>query len=1540
MKNYFNYFRFLLVAIMLASAAELYADKTTETEGTSFWFAIPTARTGINEPTRGSAKGASEEVYITSKVDANVTIYSSSNSFSSPYKTVQVKANGRTIVTLMNHVQDTVGEKIETKKSYYVKSDAPISVVLYIAWYWTGEAFRIVPEDWLGTEYFTLNLYNDYCKMVDNGSGHFSTDGAYRDHPGQILIVATEDNTTVTYTPKAATRLVKAGESKTITMNKGNTYLILSKIDVNKRQADTTDLSGTRIVSDKKIAVYSGHTKGVFPKYNPNYYSLGSSSFSADFLRNMLFDSMWPVELLGKEYVTVPNMYDNEWHARDFQGLMEDERGDMIRLIATQDNTNIWLINDSGEEFPIAQRLKRGEKIDRRNQETPARFRANKPLLVGQYGKGWFYWESGKIHYKEGEDNNKEDEFQNPERAGQGMLYSVTPTEQWSNYAGFISVAGVNNHINLIFYTGDEEKIVYREGSSETTETIKQRFGGDIREIPGSKFSYIRAKVGPGNNSVESIDPTAKFAVYAYGNMDAHKDGFAYGYPTNVNYFTPCKDTIIVETSSECEIINGTITINDLEGDVSCAAIQNIRVDPITVKNAVLSRGNIKTGDKTGTFTIKFTNKAEEGYIKVTVLSKSGNSVTKEFTYSPELISADPATITFNKMHVGKPSEQKVKIKNPSAKIPLTIKRLYLKNEATMGDKIWISDPANKTDIVVPPNGETTVTITALLNTETSIAEELWAQLACYSQKLTVIKANSGSPIITIQDVPFGTKSISQAEEFSETKVFENKGSVSALITGFEMKLNSPNFRMECPELQNATPEKPLELLPNKEGGKPISFKVFYMPKKEANVDHKAILKLICPEANVEKFESVWTGRAVDADISITNLDWGTKRVIDQWSIDNGITKYSDSKTDFVTVKNEGTEKIKVTEVQRIKGTYDDGISTPEELYTGTELTLDDTAVNELIANGLNPGESKKIPVTFIPKDQLKYYCGLKVVGAIASTNSPKVSPPAYLKGIGKQPHVSTKDVDFGRLNVKLEQSKTMYVPFYAIRVTEVPHDDNLKIKGFSFVQNDNGCFAFESKFNPDTVITIPIGDTILVPVVFTPPNTPAEIDYLAQLKVNCDAPNTDDKVAQLKGRAFMSMVSTKGHDFAVTYKMMRSLEEGTVTFTNNGTVDIYISRPLQNSLMDLPNNSGHSAMFELTDKNYVTSDPSTTYPQMHAEPIRVPAGKSYVATIKFVPAEVEDYKAKIEFEYYEENPSNPTSFAEAVITGSGKEYLAECSIPKGYTAKPGEYIHLDGQNPGDGYAEFRLKPRVSDIDASKHETKPLSDASVTKFDVEFQFADDLLDLAKGIKHVYPLVNSNGLVDIVTANTMTSGWSVTVKPITDKKTLVVEFKNDANQALSSSNNDVLFKFRMIGYLSTPNELIELKPKFTPKFPYNQYFSAKPYSGDVKIEEVCIDNGRVVTAFGVKSGVTKLAPNPNTIGTSSIEFSVAINCPVTIEVFNSNGVKVTTLLNNEMKKPGTYKLEINPESLGLSSGTYSYRIEMGGFSETETFVIQR
>jgi hypothetical protein len=72
-------------------------------------------------------------------------------------------------------------------------------------------------------------------------------------------------------------------------------------------------------------------------------------------------------------------------------------------------------------------------------------------------------------------------------------------------------------------------------------------------------------------------------------------------------------------------------------------------------------------------------------------------------------------------------------------------------------------------------------------------------------------------------------------------------------------------------------------------------------------------------------------------------------------------------------------------------------------------------------------------------------------------------------------------------------------------------------------------------------------------------------------------------------------------------------------------------------------------------------------------------------------------------------------------------------------------------------------------------------------------------------------------------------------------------------------------------------------------------------------------------------------NPSTI----ISFSVPSESSVRLSVYNTLGEKVTELLN-EVKTAGTYNVEFN--AANLSSGTYIYRLEAGGFISNKKMIL--
>ncbi len=78
------------------------------------------------------------------------------------------------------------------------------------------------------------------------------------------------------------------------------------------------------------------------------------------------------------------------------------------------------------------------------------------------------------------------------------------------------------------------------------------------------------------------------------------------------------------------------------------------------------------------------------------------------------------------------------------------------------------------------------------------------------------------------------------------------------------------------------------------------------------------------------------------------------------------------------------------------------------------------------------------------------------------------------------------------------------------------------------------------------------------------------------------------------------------------------------------------------------------------------------------------------------------------------------------------------------------------------------------------------------------------------------------------------------------------------------------------------------------------------------------------------------PNPFNPSTT-IKFGVKEKSNVRIDIFNSIGEKVNTVLNAE-REPGNYQVEFNASD--LPSGVYIYRIEAGQYNSIKKMILMK
>jgi hypothetical protein len=816
-----------ILLFILLSASTFAQKQTIETitGGYEYWLGLPFAAREQNESIRGDYPVA---IWITSKYDTRASV---EDQQTGSIIRVIIKKDIITLIPYGDHLMNKVSEQVENK-GIHVKSDAPVTVSVKISYKWTGETYRVMPVEMLGKEYVTMNLYQDQLSATGE------------ERSPQILIVATQDKTTIDYTPSTETmKGIKTGETGQVVLNKGETFLILGSIKKGMSQDNSTDLSGTYIKADKPIAVFSGHTKGAFPRYQ--YTFLGRNG---GFMRNLLIDMVLPFELLGKKYISAPILY-----ADRKRGRITDDKGDLIRFVATADDTKISMMKKDGSEMiQISPTLKRGQFFDIVNQEDAALYSANKKVLVAQYGKTWW------IHAVHPKVKGNNDEPQNPSRSGQGMLLSLIPFEQWTNYAAWRSPAQIDNFIYITF---DKKYLDYIVLDGKK---LKESYADNIKNIAGTDYAYLCHSIANGDHllTVEGLPSNDKntriFSCYPYGNWDRSKDGFAYGYPVGINYALDYNDTLMItEDQSDCGVV--TVTAEVSSSEYKNANLLNVY--PLQLDNYQLKIHNnpefIPGQNNKVVFTLKPFDSTKYAKCAVKIMTKTGRTQILNYEYEPEKISFEPEYVDFGNLEPDTLVCDKIfEITNSSDKRSLTVHALTFIN-GNKGFEINYNSHKYPFSLpfTLPPGGRKKIEVCVRVPGKTGkyVTDSLIIEADCIKSKVLPFHYVSGIPSANISDANW--ENIHVGATVSQMVQIKNESDVELIIYSINWTdtVNFPKVEgLPCAPT-GGTLVPPLKI----DADKDTSFVVFYRPSSVGNHSTVAIFTANTDEG---KLNSVWTG--------------------------------------------------------------------------------------------------------------------------------------------------------------------------------------------------------------------------------------------------------------------------------------------------------------------------------------------------------------------------------------------------------------------------------------------------------------------------------------------------------------------------------------------------------------------------------------------------------------------------------------------------------------------------------------------------------
>lgn len=1461
-----------LLTLFSSTTAQLQR-KMTITEGRRYVVAFPQVWASPTEkPTPTPML-----LFISSKSKAKVVVSTPSdlNTGTRINREYILKPNEVTKVVISTSLMNTESET-RTGFGIMVIGDKPISVYTYQAWMGNGELARHLPVEAWGKNYYTMNFYQD--KYDASNPQH---------RPSQILLVAAYDNTMISYTPTwdteggMETASIPARGTGQVILNRGDTYLIKSKIDPKYAKEFITDLSGTWIRSSRPVGVISGHTKVAIMRYPDVLPPTGMFAAAAHFVRNNVHDAMLPLEMAGTRFVTVPCMYTPSRvtgkASQDFG--IDDDRGDVIRVIALEDNTTVRVMRQNGDGLMNKWVLRRGETQLETALEFATYWESDKPILMGQYGKSY-----AKILPPGMQKSDGEVQGHPTVESGMPMLQYVPSVDRWSNYGVFHAPEGMDNFFNITFKTSEVGKIKI-DGRSLTS-----AFGGSMRPLQGTEYSYIRTAISVGDHVVESESDDVKWAAWTYGSLDGLQQGRAYGTPISIDLAIPCDDSVTITETIVCGDVTGTGKI--LPEGIPCGSIFSIYADNL-VNYEFVEDPEFSSGDPEVKFWLKVIDKTKDAAGTVRVISRSGKYIERTYTYVADKLDWEPKKIDFGTIPFNTQFCKEIRIKNLSTDRPLTVQDVrakYFPNVYSFTPKAF----------AIPPGGEQLVTVCAVIQDTREKLDTVIVKLECFDQQTTELRVRGEEPTIFVSDQSWWNVPANHPGIVKEVELI-NGGKVDLIITGYDEALVASQNNFFNFENKDGSPLKSVFPLTLKNGER-YKFNVTYSPQGDASKTHRIEVPFYSNALVVDSI-AVLEGNGVEANIYASADPWNV-RVIDVVQTAQNITQYPQQ----IRFSNSGDDAVTFQQ-PRIEG---------PDAAAFRIVDLGNTGGFPIQLVGTNPDAKERyITVAFVPNELPNRGAERSDYNASLVFPNSSAQFPLYtvdLSGIAWQPQVKGADYDFGTFQAGAPLATTTIA-----------------------LVNEH----YQDLTNPTTGDTKGTHDVVITDIRFTTPTANFAVVY-------GPTPANPWRLAPGESREMtVSFNPNASGSYSVDYEVVTTpadMTDGAAPYTPSYTLTALVT----GGDFTVQGSNAEQYVFNSTDMTIrIRHTEASTRRFNIGQPagpdadnfiitdqfIDVAPGQEGVVPVQFIPDVVTKIRngQDVNFLSSPKAQAQSMSYRPNVFTASVE--ITDAANGKTQTAQlTGDGLFLETTNfIGTDYrvevaksidipVELRAAPEAVDV----------SGLSELRLRVSY---DETL-LKPRIK------NADGSWALITNGTqMQGGRFIKVDQVTPS---MLEIDIETAQPITSAGGP-LFKITFDSYLAPgkdPN-----KPYHSPiglySYPVDfnnsdgpgqshQYVLFHDEPGEVEVLQNCAKNMRLVNISNTRFAVQPIAPNPVS-GSAVINYSIGLNGPTRIALYNAMGVHIMDLVN-ESQVAGEYELTIDVSN--LPAGTYFYRVVSGHYTSDD------
>ena len=413
-------------------------------------------------------------------------------------------------------------------------------------------------------------------------------------------------------------------------------------------------------------------------------------------------------------------------------------------------------------------------------------------------------------------------------------------------------------------------------------------------------------------------------------------------------------------------------------------------------------------------------------------------------------------------------------------------------------------------------------------------------------------------------------------------------------------------------------------------------------------------------------------------------------------------------------------------------------------------------------------------------------------------------------------------------------------------------------------------------KPTPKDPIDLNVGDIYQVPIRFKS-NTGGIKSAIICVSSNLHS-YCDDSCATILARIPDDQIPQKKSDATLTGLSFKEIltcntDTGSVVLTNTGEVPLTIKK---NSIV-------------LTSDVFVVGLIQET---------RLSIGQKLKIPIKFIPNKAQTESTIMFVDCFDSSGNVVVVTASSNITGKSKNITAETKIDKYFNGVPSDSIIIP----------ITL-------------TDDIVSADVKSLIIEVNYEPNSILLSNyNDSNKYQLLKG----------TILQGWDIKILSIITGK-MKLELNAPQGQVLHGKGTLVNLKYNL--FLS---EKLNNQISYTIEQNLNKCVSFSTTKSLVLIDTVCGGKYRLIDLTNSNYTLNQNHPNPFNPSTE-ILFSLGLDGLTKLEIFNSIGEKLLTLINENLES-GNYKFTFDGSS--LPSGLYYYKLTSGVYSKTKPMILQK